>query len=174
VWPVPEYVFGYGSLTALAPARPARLRGHRRVWGVAMDNSLDIPGYKRYERPDGSRPRVYVAFLDVVEEPGAEVTGALVPVDSAALDALDARERSYTRVDVTGQVERPGGRVWTYAGSPAGRERFRRARDGGTVVVSGEYLLRVQEAFAALAIGDPPGPDGLPVVELRRIDLPPA
>src|ERR687894_1532691 len=43
---VAQFVFGYGSLAAGFAGRRARLHGHRRVWGVAMDNRLDIPGYK--------------------------------------------------------------------------------------------------------------------------------
>ena len=36
-------------------------------WGVAMDNRVDVPGYKPYRlRADGSRPAVFVAFLDIV------------------------------------------------------------------------------------------------------------
>lgn len=60
-----QFVFGYGLLAAGVRGRRARLEGYRRVWGVAMDNRVDIPGYKSYRRrDDGSRPAVYVAFLD--------------------------------------------------------------------------------------------------------------
>ena len=65
------YVFGYGSLVALPDAVPARLRGYRRVWGVAMDNTVATPGYKVYENPEGARPAVAVAFLDLAEDPDA-------------------------------------------------------------------------------------------------------
>ena len=61
-----EFVFGYGSLAALgdgvAPSRTPRaegfvcdLRGYRRQWGVAMDNSRDLPGYKHYTDAVGRR-----------------------------------------------------------------------------------------------------------------------
>ncbi|MGH2917402.1 MAG: hypothetical protein ACRDLS_02220, partial [Solirubrobacteraceae bacterium] len=60
-----QFVFGYGSLAAECDGAAARLRDHRRVWGVAMDNSRDLPGYKHYRlRGDASRPAVFVAFVD--------------------------------------------------------------------------------------------------------------
>ena len=41
-------VFGYGSLAEPRAGRPLRLAGWRRVWGVAMDNRVTIPGYKYF------------------------------------------------------------------------------------------------------------------------------
>lgn len=100
-----QFVFGYGSLAADLDGTVARLRGHRREWGVAMDNSRNLAGYKHYLlRSDASRPQVYVVFLDLVRDAGSSVNGVLVPVDAAALNALDRRERNYQRVDVTGAV----------------------------------------------------------------------
>jgi gamma-glutamylcyclotransferase (GGCT)/AIG2-like uncharacterized protein YtfP len=156
---VAEWVFAYGSLVARADGAPAVLREHRRFWGVAMDNREAIPGYKVYEAPDGTRPAVYVAFADVEPAPGESVDGVLLAVDPAELSRLDARERNYRRVDVSGHVDAPG-RVWTYRGSEAGRERLRRGRALGRAVV--------QEAYAR-AVPEPPD---LPVVALRRVDLP--
>ncbi|MCW2986006.1 MAG: gamma-glutamylcyclotransferase, partial [Conexibacter sp.] len=98
-------VFGYGSLVGLPGVRAATLRGHRRVWGVAMDNAVAVPGYKVYEAPDGARPPVAVAFLDLVEDASRDVEGALVAVDAAGLAALDERERQYRRIDVSGAVD---------------------------------------------------------------------
>ena len=84
-------------------------------------------------RSDGMRPAVYVAFLDLEADPGAEgVNGTLRPVSEAELDLLDRRERNYDRVDVTGDVDGIEGPVWTYVGSPEGRERLRRGRREGT------------------------------------------
>ncbi|MGH2910161.1 MAG: hypothetical protein ACRDK8_12795, partial [Solirubrobacteraceae bacterium] len=69
-----DYVFGYGSLAAgdVTPGRRrlltgfvADLRGVRRGWGVAMDNRVDLPGYKCYLDPDGRRPALSVCFLDI-------------------------------------------------------------------------------------------------------------
>jgi gamma-glutamylcyclotransferase (GGCT)/AIG2-like uncharacterized protein YtfP len=171
-----QFVFGYGSLATDRAGRRARLLGHRRVWGVAMDNRVDVPGYKSYRRPhDGSRPAVYVAFLDIVEDAGAAVDGVLLAVDDDALRALDARERNYDRVDVTVAVARAPGTIWTYRGSDAGRARLRTGLREGTAVVDAAYLAAVRASFGALGIDDDvrPGAD-LPAVALRRVELGPA
>lgn len=161
-----DHVFGYGSLVRL-DGSPARMRGHRRTWGVAMDNARTIPGYKYYvDARTGERPDVFVAFVDF--EPandGDAVDGVIFPVTAEELDALDARERNYERVSVTSLVEpRPdGGRVWAYAGRADARDRCARGRAEGRLVVSAEYARLVTRAS-----GDEPP---CPVVELRRIDL---
>jgi gamma-glutamylcyclotransferase (GGCT)/AIG2-like uncharacterized protein YtfP len=172
-----QFVFGYGSLAAdLAGGHVADLRGHRRVWGVAMDNRVDVPGYKHYRlRSDGSRPSVCVAFLDLVADAGAATRGVCVPVDEQQLPALDHRERNYDRVDVTDAVAAARGTVWAYVGTSAGRSRLQRARDGGRAVVSRDYLERTRAAFTALgtaALAEferTAALDGLPVWELERL-----
>ena len=83
---------------------PAVLRGHRRVWGVAMDNRESIPGYKRYVDPPGAAPGVCVLFLDAVADAGASVNGAVIEVEDRLAPALDRRERNYERVDVGANV----------------------------------------------------------------------
>jgi hypothetical protein len=173
----PQFVFGYGSLAAdLAGGHVAELRGYRRVWGVAMDNRVDLPGYKHYRlASDGSRPPVCVAFLDLVADAGAATRGVCVPVDEAQLPALDRRERNYDRADVTGAVPAARGTVWAYVGTGAGRTRLRRARDGGRAVVSRAYLERTRAAFATLgaaALAEferTAALDGLPVWDLERL-----
>ena len=173
-----QYVFAYGSLAADLPgSHPARLRGRRRGWGVAMDNRVDVPGYKHYRlRSDGSRPAVFVAFLDLFDDPAACTHGLCVPVDDAQLPVIDHRERNYERVDVTGAVTPARGIVWAYVGGATGRGRLERARAGGAAVVSRDYLERTRAAFAALdpaaladfeasaAVGD------LPVWDLQRVE----
>lgn len=185
------YVFGYGSLVAPAgvtldrTVRPGGfvtdLRGMERGWGVAMDNRDDLPAYKHYVDDAGRRPEVFVAFLDVcdAEDSGAAVNGLCLPVDVAGLRALDARERNYHRVEVTGQIaaDTGGAPVWTYVGSAAGRERLARGRAAGTAVIHAAYLEAVRAGFTALgeaewAACEPSlAPDGLAVVELGRRDL---
>lgn len=185
-------MFGYGSLVADdGPPRPpptrdpnpgpggfvADLRGYRRQWGVAMDNRRDLPGYKYYTDPEGRRPAVFVAFLDVVEDPDASVNGLCLPVDAAALAQLDERERNYVRVEVSDRVQAQGARVWTYTGSPQGRERLRRGRAAGRAVIDAGYLRAVQAGFAWLGEAELSAcrpslhADGLPVVPLRRHPL---
>lgn len=154
-----EHVFAYGSLAAHAQARPATLPGLRRTWGVAMDNSVAIPGYKVYEDPQsGARPPVCVAFLDVEDDPRARLRGALVPVGPETLAALDVRERNYTRAAI-----RTG--VWIYRGREEARRRARAALAAGRLVVQRQYLEAVT---AALGEVEPPP---CPVVDLRRRDL---
>ncbi len=175
-----EHVFGYASLvTDGGPGRLARMRGVRRTWGVATDNTVGIPGYKMYlRRSDGSRPAVFVAFLDLLPARGCTVNGVLRPVTEDELELLDRRERNYDRTDVTASIDSPPGRVWAYLGSPEARERLRRARQEGTAVVSRDYERKVHQGFRAL--GQPEYEaflasselDGLPVWDLERVDLP--
>ena len=112
-----------------------------------MDNSVDLPGYKYYVDADGERPHVKVTFVNIVEAPGESVTGVVIDAD---LDALDLRERNYERREVE-----PG--LWAYVGTAEARARF----EEGPSVISSEYLALVPR-------GDPPG---VPVRDLRRIDL---
>ena len=178
-------IFGYASLLdpelPVPPPRPARLRGRRRGWGVAMDNRRTIPGYKVYVDPaSGEQPPVYVAYLDLEDDPGAWVNGALIVVDDDLLAGLDRRERSYERHEVTPFVDADvDGPVWAYVGRPEARERLRRGRADGTAVVSRAYHDKVRADFAAL--GAPmlrdfdrtTAPLTLPLVELVRVDLDP-
>ncbi len=187
--PPAQYVFGYGSLVSPPGATPGRrwsergvvadLPGFRRSWGVAMDNRRDLPGYKYYTDPQGRRPDVLVAFLDVCPAPDADATvnGLCLPVDDAELAVLDRRERNYERIDVSDRLGGGRARVWTYAGSAAGRGRFARGRATGSAVIEAGYLRAVQAGFARLgeeecrACLESLEPDGLPVVELVRHGL---
>ena len=186
-----QYVFGYGSLTAPADPLPTRelkehgfvadLTGLRRVWGVAMDNRRDLPGYKYYTHPDGHRPQIYVAYLDLVAEPDdpdAAVNGLCLPVDGPLLSALDRRERNYERTDVSDRVDAGGARVWAYVGSAAARERLAAGRRDGTAVIDAGYVRTVEAGFAALGAPEHEAcrpslePGDLPVLELTRHELP--
>ncbi len=186
-----DFVFGYGSLAAELPFVPGReprdegfvadLPGFARGWGVAMDNRRDLPGYKYYTATDGTRPPVFVSFLDVAPVAGdAAVNGLCLPVDAARLGRLDLRERNYSRLDVSDRIDAGGARVWVYEGTPAARERLRGARGDGRAVIDAGYLEAVGRAFAALgahelALCRPSlAPGDLPVVELVRHELPPS
>jgi len=149
-------VFGYGSLADPGAGRPHRLAGWRRVWGVAMDNRVTIPGYKYYLDPAGARPAVHVAFLDVVPDAGAAVEGRAIEVEDLA--SLDARERNYRRIDAGG--------IWVYVGLEAARARFA----AGPTVISRAYLDGVR---AALGPAFEPEPE-VPVMDLTRVDVPAA
>jgi hypothetical protein len=201
-------VFGYGSLVGVradrrvatrpACARPeiyrpptrqphatgfvAEVVGFRRTWGVAMDNRRDLPGYKYYTAADGGRPAVFVAFLDIrpSDDRQATVNGLCVPVDDAALEALDGRERNYERIDVSARISTAaavGFRVWTYIGSALGRDRLRQGRAAGAAVIDANYVNAVSAGFRSLgeaehrACAASLDPGDLPVVPLRRHDL---
>lgn len=185
-----EFVFGYGSLAASEPVPGRRrrlegfvadLRGMRRGWGVAMDNSVEVPGYKCYLEPGGRRPALSVCFLDIEPDPlwEAHVNGVCLPVDAVELAALDRRERNYERVDVSDRLEHADGmRVWAYRGSADGRARFAAAVHAGTAVIHAGYLEAVRAAFRALgpeewaACAASLDPGALPVMQLTRRDLP--
>jgi gamma-glutamylcyclotransferase (GGCT)/AIG2-like uncharacterized protein YtfP len=178
-----DHVFGYGSLAGELlrdGGRVACLEGRRRKWGVAADNERAIPGYKQYAlRSGGAVPRVFVAFLDLVEDPRCAVNGVLAAIDASALAELDRRERNYDRVEVTAEIERPpAGRVWTYVGSVEGRARLSTGLREQRAVISRDYAESVHSAFRGLGEAEyerflaSTSLDGPPVLDLRRIDLP--
>ena len=169
------FVFGYGSLVSGTDgARPCRLSGYRRCWNVAMDNRRTFPGYKYYvDEETGERPDVYVTFLNVLAAPGAVVGGLALPVDAEALAALDRREFSYERTDVTRFVEEDlGGPVHAYLGRCAARARYEQGRRSGRAVVARAYVENVRAGFAAFGLLDQLEPPRLPERELRRIPVP--
>jgi hypothetical protein len=139
-----------------------------------MDNAVTLPGYKYYVAAGGERPDVCVAFLDIEEHDDAWVNGICVPVSEQTLQALDARERNYERVEVTRAIEPLVGRTWAYAGREDSRRRFAAALLSARCVVARSYLDTVEEgfrargeweAFEASTYGARP-----PVRDLRRVD----
>lgn len=188
--PTPQFVFGYASLVTQSGRHLTRalsetgfvadLTGFQRGWGVAMNNRRNLSGYKYYTDLDGSRPEVYVAFLDVTlsADPAASVNGVCLPVDDASLGRLDLRERNYVREDVSDRVAADGARVWTYVGSDPGRDRLLEGSARGTAVIDAVYLGAVTAAFTRLGEDEwracEPSLDtgDLPLRRLERHDLP--
>lgn len=191
---VRQFVFGYGSLAAEIGSHHGRepcdegfiadLPGFHRGWGVAMDNRRDLPGYKYYTAADGSRPGVFVSFLDVAAAGvQSSVNGLCLPVDCAQLVRLDRRERNYVREDVTDRVPAgatggaDGVQIWAYVGRDDARDRLAAARRAGIAVIDAGYLRVVEAAFAALGSDELARcraslePGELPVVELTRHEL---
>jgi hypothetical protein len=180
-----QFVFGYGSLVPDlglgddSLARACRLTDHRRVWDVAMDNSVTLPDYKHYlDARDGSRPDVLVTFLNLRRAPGHSVNGVLIAVDEARLRTLDRRERNYERREVTSAIEPPcGGRAWTYFGRSEACLRFADGARTGRAVVDRSYLDGVRAGFAALgtealsAFDASTDAHGCHVLELLRVEL---
>jgi hypothetical protein len=147
-----------------------------------MDNRRVIPGYKVWVDPaTGDRPPVHVVFLDLEEaDPGAAVSGVLLPVPAAALPGLDRRERNYLRQDVTDRADPCGARIWAYLGRPEARRRCAEARARGDAVVARSYAEAVRAAFAArgsavlAAYEASTAAPGMPFADLERIEVPPA
>lgn len=158
-----EWVFGYGSLVDLtAPLvleghvhspMPGRLRGFRRRWGAAMNNWEAGEEEKHFlDVPSGLKPRVTVAYLDLVESPGDTANGLAIPVDETRLAELDAREINYVRVEVSGAFQ-PAvpQRVFVYLGTEAARRRCLGAE--AEICVSRQYVTRIRRGFTALGEG---------------------
>jgi hypothetical protein len=183
--PSEHYVFGYGSLVTPGGERIAGLtanvlRGYRRTWNVAMDNTRAIPGYKRYLDPaTGTSPPWFVVFLNIVAQAGRYVNGAVFPVSAEELVELDRRERNYGRIEVSSSLAEPvDGIVWTYTGARAAVERFKTGMRAGRAVISQDYEQIVLQGFTALgddavrefvAVTDP---RPCSVVPLQRVAVP--
>jgi hypothetical protein len=140
-----------------------------------MDNTATIPGYKYYLDAGDARPDVCVAFVDIRRAPEATVNGICMPVNAAALSVLDARERSYERIDVTTAIEPAVGRTWAYAGREESRQRFADATAAGRCVVARAYLEVVERGFRAFGEWDEfvasTDGDRPPVRDLLRVDV---
>jgi hypothetical protein len=167
-------VFGYASLVDHGD-RVALLPGYRCVWGVAMDNRDEIPGYKYYvDAQSGERPDVCVAFLDLTPDPSRQVAGVLFEASPADLELLDRRERNYRREQVA--LADGVGSAWAYFGLGRSRRRCVAALKSGAAVVDRNYYDAVREGFSRLgalarfeaSAGEPP----CPVVDLRRVEIP--
>ena len=190
---MPDHIFTYGSLVdverlgeflgrSIKPEgwRVAQLRGFRRCWNVAMDNRIDLPGYKYYvERESGVRPEVFVTFLNIRPLATDRVNGVLFRVESSELLGIDKRERNYTRIDVAEFFDADvDGPVWAYQGSPDALERYARARTTETAVIDADYHRQVLAAFRNLgedAMKDferTTDPSSTPTRRLRRMRIP--
>jgi len=188
-----EFVFGYGSLVNVVRLEVylgrerfesdelffCRLWGYHRTWNIAMDNRLDIPGYKFYvDSNTGLRPDIYVTFLNVRRSCDSSIAGVLFRVDSEQLAELDRRERNYQRIEITNMLDRPvKGRVWVYVGLPEAEQRFKLGLLSKTAVIDRDYFELICEAY--LSQGEEAAADYLattvkptvPLMKLKRIDL---
>lgn len=159
------WAFGYGSLAdaaALAAwlgrapfapgeAFPCRLRGYRRAWNVARDNSADSGGRPFYiDARSGARADLHIVFLNIRPAPGGSVNGLAFRVTRAERDRLDIREGNYERIDAAAQMDRAlDGPVWAWRGSLAARARYDKAAAAGRAVIARRYYETVETAFAA-------------------------
>jgi cation transport regulator ChaC len=190
-----DYVFGFGSLVRLGDLarymdRPAfapdevavcRLRGYRRLWNIARDNSIDLPGRAPYFcAHTGERLPVFITVLNICLDKDRTMNGMAIRVDADDIALLDRREASYDRIDVTrhADIEIPG-RLWVYRGKTEAEARYRSGHAQGKAVVSTSYHESVAAGFAEMGSGqlaeyfassDPPD---VPLRALVRSDLPP-
>ncbi len=174
-------MFGYASLLSdmrREEEELCRLRGYRRRWNVATDNSVTQGRYKIYLDPvTGEQPPVFVTFVNLVPDGDGSIAGILFPVTPVQLAELDLRERNYERrevsADVTAGVEGP---VWCYFGTADAEARYREGKRSGSAVVNRAYHEQVRGGFAsygAEALRDfeatTEAPQ-VPIVELERVD----
>ena len=160
-----DYVFGFGSLVALAelarylgraPLAPGEyalcsLLEYRRRWDIARDNAADLPGRPHYICAEsGARLDVFVTSVNIGPHVGARVNGVAFRIGEADIARLDHREGNYDRIEVSGQIDREiPGRVWAYRGSAIAEARYRQGVAAGTAVVSRQYHDIVTDAFAS-------------------------
>jgi cation transport regulator ChaC len=160
-----NYVFGYGSLVDENGLRNflgrdefcpdalffCRLHGYLRTWNIAIDNRKDIADYKYYiDAKTGSRPDIYIAFLNIQSSPNDSIGGLLFGISLDELRLLDRRERNYRRIEVTAKVSQSvTGKVWTYIGLPEAKQRFQEGLKNRCVVIPKQYYEMVYNAFYA-------------------------
>ena len=174
-----DWVFAYGSLLPAGHAAlpdgavAAHLLGWRRSWSVAMDNSVDLPGYKHYVDPDGDRPDLMVCYLDVAERDGRR---------RQRRRAARGRRRAAGARRARAQLRAPrghrasstsasAGASGPTSGRRAGRARARRGRRERRLAIASSYhervlagfdLLRQRRRFEMLT-----EPANVPVADLR-------
>ena len=133
--PMSDHVFGYGSLVLDGAAGAVEtLPGHRRVLGRRDRQPPRRSPATRCTCCDRTArgPTCTWRSSDIEPDPASSVRGLVRAVSEQELEQLDRRERNYDRVDVTDLIDGDfGGRVWTYRGSPEGRERLRAGARGG-------------------------------------------
>lgn len=181
-------MLGYGSLVSPAsfgrtlgrPVRPgvdffdAELTGFGRRWNYGV---MHTQGH--WVDHAGQQHARTIVALGVVESRAESVNGVVGWVDAHELPALDLRERTYDRVDVTEAVtaEHPRASeapVMVYVPRPEAIEHYERARDAASAAVEQRYWDLVDAAFAALGADHhdryhrtTPPPD-VPILPLTR------
>ncbi len=161
-----NFVFGYGSLTNVANLQTylgrdltlnsdfilCGLRDFRRCWNIAMDNRLDLPGYKYYiHRQTGNRPKGFVTFLNIRPHNGKTIIGILFSVSDKELENLDRRERNYQRIDITKAIDtRIQGKAWVYIGLDEAEKRYQEGLRQGNAVIAQDYYNSVHNAYISL------------------------
>ena len=163
-----HYVFGYGSLVnvdlleqflnrKINPCdwKLCNLNGFRRIWNIAMDNYLNLSGYKYYiDSKTGRRLKIYVVFLNIYQVKQELVNGIIFKVTSSELKKIDKRERNYERININKFLDlnltQP---CWTYIGLKEAEIRYKRGLELNTAFININYYNNVINAFSSHGIG---------------------
>ncbi len=161
-----NFVFGYGSLMNVENLQKylrrdltpdsdfifCGLRDFHRCWNIAMDNRIDLPGYKYYiDRQTGNRPEGFVTFLNIRPHHGRTIIGILFRVSDEELENLDRRERNYQRIDVTYRINTPiQGKAWVYIGLDEAKKRYHEGLKQHNAMIARNYFDSVHNAYVLL------------------------
>jgi cation transport regulator ChaC len=183
-----NFIFAYGSLVnkkdlqsylGRSPSEiQCNLRDYRRCWNIAMDNQIDLPGYKYYVYKDtGERPKSFITFLNIRPCEGERITGILFQIFDEELRRLDKRERNYRRIDVTNSIDIPvKGKVWTYIGLDEAEKRYQQGFEQGNAIISQDYYKEIVNAYKELGEEAKSNYDNttddpeVPILNLEEID----
>lgn len=187
------WVFGYGSLVSpasfgktlgreLRPGRDlfeAELAGFGRRWNYGVMHTA-----ASWVDDDGRAHDRTIVALGVVPSADETINGVIGWVGADELPALDRRERTYDRVDVTPAVTTVGdgaafdSPVMVYVPRRAAIDHYEQARDAGTAAIEQRYWNLVDDAFRGLGPDQharyhatTPAPD-IPILPLARTPRP--
>ncbi|NET10514.1 MAG: gamma-glutamylcyclotransferase [Symploca sp. SIO2B6] len=183
-------IFGYGSLVnvehlqndlgrtleAEKDFRFCQLQHFRRCWTVAMDNRINIPGYKYYvDVHTGQRPNGFVTFLNIRPCQGTSITGIVFKVSTQELERLDQRERNYRKLDVTEHLDVPvSEKVYAYVGLDESEKHYYEGVTQDSAIISKDYYELVYRAYESLGqetltdyLNTTDAPD-IPIVHLEK------
>jgi cation transport regulator ChaC len=191
----PTWVFGYGSL--VSPVSFGHTLGRELTPGVDFFEA-EVVGYGRRwnygttseftaidDRAAEPKRWTFVA-LGVVRSADETTNGVIGWVDDSELDALDARERYYDRVDVTTATilnadvctAVDGAAIVTYVPQPEPIRWYESATSRGVAAITKRYWDLVDGAFADLGAdrreryhATTPAPD-IPIVEQPVHEIP--
>ncbi|MEM9217400.1 MAG: gamma-glutamylcyclotransferase family protein [Cyanobacteria bacterium P01_F01_bin.150] len=183
-------IFGYGSLVNVEHLQAylgrtlvanqdfmlCRLQDYCRCWTAAMDNRINLPGYKFYvEKHSGNRPQGVVTFLNIRPCSGKTITGIVFDVSEQELQRLDLRERNYRKVDVSDMIDSPTSRsIYAYVGRKESDQRYQQGLEQKSAIISRDYYDLVYGAYKALGAEaladymDTTDPPQIPIVDLEK------
>ena len=187
-------IFGYGSLVHVEHLQRylgrdlvhsndfmfCQLKNFCRCWTAAMDNRINVPGYKYYvEKHTGHRPDGVVTFLNIRPCKGKNITGIIFNVSKEELIRLDQREQNYRKIDVTAMIDAPvSEKVYAYIGLNESERRYHEGLRRQNAMISQEYYDLVYGAYASLGKDalvdyvDTTEQPQIPIVHLEKRQIP--